>query len=223
VKRLGPSFPVDVHFAPRYNPWDERLCIIPDGDLYRALQQGGASIVTDQIVRFDATGIQLASGQHLEADIIVTATGLRMALLSGVTITVDGAPFDMTQQLVYKGLMLSNLPNFAMSVGYTNASWTLKADLIAQHVCRLLRYLHAHGYTQVTPRRDPRMPGAPVFNFTSGYVQRANAHLPQQGATAPWRLYQNYLKDLVMLRYGRVDDPALEFRAPASLRQQDAA
>jgi monooxygenase len=212
-KHLGTDFPVDEHFSPRYKPWDERLCIVPDGDLFDALRDGRASIVTDRIVRFDESGVHLESGQHIAADLIVMATGLRMSLLTGVTLTVDDAPLDISAQLVYKGMMLSNLPNFAMSVGYTNASWTLKSDLIAQHVCRLLTLMRSRGYAQVTPRRDPAMPGSSVFEFTSGYVQRAQAILPKQGTAAPWRLYQNYVKDLLMLRYARVDDPALEFRA----------
>lgn len=212
LRRLGRDYPVDVHFAPRYNPWDERLCIVPDGDLYRAIRGGSASIVTDQIARFDRTGIQLASGGRLDADVVVTATGLRMSLLNGVALTVDGEPFDMTKEMVYKGMMLSNLPNFVLTVGYTNASWTLKADLVAQHVTRLLRYMRAKGLGQVTARRDPQMPGAPVFNFTSGYVQRAQAQLPQQGVSGPWRLHQNYLKDILRLRFGRIANRALEFR-----------
>jgi monooxygenase len=209
----SPAAEARVSFSPRYNPWDERLCIVPDGDLYHALHDGRASIVTDRIARFTETGVQLESGQHLEADLVVTATGLRMSLLTGVSIMVDDEPFDVTRQLVYKGMMLSELPNFAMSVGYTNASWTLKCDLIAQHVCRLLILMRERGYAQVTPRRDPEMPGSSVFEFTSGYVQRAQARLPKQGTTAPWRLYQNYVKDLLMLRYARVDDRALEFRS----------
>lgn len=214
-RALGAEYPVDVHFAPRYNPWDERLCIIPDGDLFRALKSGRAEIVTDQIDRFTERGVRLASGAELEADVIVTATGLRMSLLTGVAIAVDGTPFDLRGQFVYKGLMLSNLPNFAMTVGYTNASWTLKGDLISQHVCRLLRHMHRHGYRQVTPRCAPDMPGRSVFDFTSGYVQRAQTILPRQGAERPWRLYQNYIKDLLMLRHGRVADRALEFRTEA--------
>jgi cation diffusion facilitator CzcD-associated flavoprotein CzcO len=212
VKQLGADYPVDVHFAPRYNPWDERLCIIPDGDLFHALRAGRATIVTDQIAHFTERGVRLTSGQEIDADVIVTATGLRMSLLTGVALTVDGVPFDLRDQFVYKGLMLSNLPNFAMAVGYTNASWTLKSDLIAQHVCRLLRYMRRRGYRQVTPRCEAGMPGRSVFDFTSGYVQRAQAVLPRQGDARPWRLYQNYLKDLLMLRHGRVADPALEFR-----------
>lgn len=212
-RALGDAYPVDVHFAPRYNPWDERLCIIPDGDLFKALRSGSAEIVTDEIAHFTERGVQLASGAELEADVIVTATGLRMSLLTGVALTVDDTPFALSDAFVYKGLMLSHLPNFAMTVGYTNASWTLKSDLIAQHVCRLLRYMHRRGYRQVTPRCDSTMPGRSVFDFTSGYVQRAQAQLPRQGPSRPWRLYQNYLKDLLMLRYGAVANAALEFRA----------
>ncbi len=219
-KQLGNHFPVDVHFSPTYQPWDERLCMIPDGDLFQVLRNGSASIVTDQIARFDAAGIVLHSGAHLEADIIVTATGLRMALLPGVTLTVDGTPVVFNTTMLYKGMMLTDLPNLAAAVGYTNASWTLKSDLITQHVCRLLTYMQAHDYGQVTPRRDAGMGETPVFDFTSGYVQRAAPSLPKQGTRAPWRLYQNYVKDLFSLRHGRVDDPALEFRrAPAATRE----
>lgn len=212
-KQLGEAFPYDEHFAPRYEPWDERLCMVPDGDLFQVLRDGRASVVTDRIARFDATGIVLASGAHLDADIVVTATGLRMALMSGVTLEVDGTPVEFHAAMLYKGMMLSDVPNMAASVGYTNASWTLKSDLIAQHVCRLLQYMGAHHYGQVTPRRPPGMAETPVFDFTSGYVQRAASQLPRQGTRAPWRLYQNYVKDLLALRYGRVNDPALEFRA----------
>jgi len=214
--QLGPDFPLDTHFTPRYNPWDERLCMAPDGDLFRVLREQSATIVTDRIAHFDETGIQLESGAHLDADLIVTATGLRMSVLTGVTLLVDGNEIDFARELLYKGMMLSNVPNMATSVGYTNASWTLKSDLIAQHVCRLLDHMRTHGYAQVTPRRDPSMRETPVFDFTSGYVQRAQPRLPKQGDRAPWRLYQNYLKDLVMLRHGPLDDPALEFRGAPS-------
>ena len=210
--QLGPDFPIDEHFSPRYQPWDERLCMVPDGDLFRVLRERRATIVTDQIAQFDATGIALQSGAHLDADIIVAATGLRMSLLTGVTLVVDGHVVELGQSMIYKGMMLSDVPNMAAAVGYTNASWTLKCDLIAQHVCRLLNHMRAHGYAQVTPRRDPSLRETPVFDFTSGYVQRALSRLPKQGDRAPWRLYQNYVKDLFSLRHGRVDDPALEFR-----------
>jgi cation diffusion facilitator CzcD-associated flavoprotein CzcO len=171
-------------------------------------------MVTDEIDHFDDTGVSLRSGQHLDADIIVTATGLVMRLLSGVTLVVDGKLVDLSRTLTYKGMMSSDVPNLAQALGYTNASWTLKCDLVAQHVCRLLNYMAAHGYVQVTPRRtDPAVEELPAIDFTSGYVQRALPSLPKQGSRAPWRLHQNYVKDLLTLRFGRVDDPALEFRA----------
>lgn len=212
VRELGPSYPVDEHFSPHYNPWDERLCIVPDGNLFHVLRDGRAKIVTDTIARFTETGVELASGARIEADVIVTATGLRMSILTGVELVVDGEPVELSRQFVYKGLMLSSLPNFAMAVGYTNASWTLKSDLIAQYVCRLLRYMRAQGYAQVTPRAEPGMPARSVFDFTSGYVRRAESMLPKQGPARPWRIYQNYVKDLLVLRYGSLADPALEFR-----------
>lgn len=212
VRQIGADFPFDVHFSPRYQPWDERLCMVPDGDLFVALREQRASIVTDQIARFDATGIVLQSGAHLDADIIVAATGLRMSLLSGVTLVVNGDVVELGKAMIYKGMMLSDVPNMAAAVGYTNASWTLKCDLIAQHVCRILNHMRDHRFAQVTPRRDPALVETPVFDFTSGYVQRAQSRLPKQGDRAPWRLYQNYVRDLFSLRYGRVNDPALEFR-----------
>ena len=214
--QLGANFPFDQHFTPRYEPWDERLCMVPDGDLFTVLRDGRASIVTDRIDHFDETGVVLTSGARLDADIVVAATGLRMALLSGVTLTVDGVDVDLGRTMIYKGMMVSDVPNMAAAVGYTNASWTLKCDLIAQHVCRVLNHMRAHDYAQVTPRRDPSLKELPVFDFTSGYVQRAAARLPKQGNRAPWRLYQNYVKDLFALRHGRVNDPALEFRREAA-------
>jgi cation diffusion facilitator CzcD-associated flavoprotein CzcO len=212
-RALGPDYPVDRHFAPRYEPWDERLCIIPDGDLYRAIRQGGVTVVTDEIAGFDATGIRLRSGTHLDADIIVTATGLNVQLLKGVTLVVDGRTVDLARTMAFKGMMYSDIPNLASAFGYTNASWTLKCDLVAEHVCRLLNFMRQHGYVQVTPRRhDPSVTEEPVLDLTSGYVRRALPLLPKQGSKAPWRLYQNYVKDLLTFRFGRVDDPALEFR-----------
>jgi cation diffusion facilitator CzcD-associated flavoprotein CzcO len=218
VAQLGDEFPFEAHFSPRYKPWDERLCMVPDGDLFIALREQRASIVTDHIDHIDATGIQLQSGAHLDADIIVAATGLRMSILTGVTLVVDGDVVQLNEKMVYKGAMLSDVPNMAAAVGYTNASWTLKCDLIAEHVCRLLNYMRDGGFVQVTPRRGDDVTETPVFDFTSGYVQRALPRLPKQGDRAPWRLYQNYIRDLVTLRYGRVDDPALEFRRAPDTR-----
>ena len=209
---LGAGHPWAPHFTPRYQPWDERLCIIPDSDLFHALQGGRASVVTDTIATFDETGIRLASGAHLEADLVVTATGLVVSILDGIALEVDGAPVALRETLAYKGMMFSGVPNLVASFGYTNASWTLKCDLVAEHTCRLLRHMAEHRYVQVTAVRDPSMPDEPVLDFTSGYVQRALPTLPRQGVRAPWRLNQNYVLDLALLRWARVDDPALEFR-----------
>lgn len=208
---LGPDYDVDTHFTPRYNPWDQRLCLVPDSDLFKAIKAGKAAVVTDQIATFTEHGIQLQSGQHLDADIIVTATGLVMKLLSGVQLLVDGQPVDLAKTLSYKGLMLSDIPNFAFVLGYTNASWTLKCELTCRYVCRLLNYMTRHGYTQCTPRRDPTVAEEPIIDFTSGYVQRALAYLPRQGARRPWKLNQNYLLDLLALRFGAVNDGVMTF------------
>ncbi|HEX8905205.1 MAG TPA: NAD(P)/FAD-dependent oxidoreductase, partial [Longimicrobiaceae bacterium] len=211
---LGKEYDVDTHFNPRYDPWDERLCIVPDGDLFRSIREGRASVVTDHIDTFTETGIRLRSGAHLDADIVVTATGLNVKILDGVTLVVDGRAVDLARTMAYKGMMFSDVPNLAAAFGYTNASWTLKCDLVAQHVCRLLNHMRRNGFVQVTPRRnDPSVTEEPVLDFTSGYVQRALPTLPKQGSKAPWRLHQNYVRDLLALRLGRVDDPALEFRA----------
>lgn len=215
---LGDTVPLDPHFTPRYAPWDERLCLAPDGDFFRVLREGKARIVTDTIAGFDATGIRLASGAHLDADVIITATGLVLTLLAGVTVVVDGAPVTWSQHMAYKGMMCTDIPNMASAFGYTNASWTLKCDLVAEHTCRLLNHMRRHGYLQVTPRRDPGVGEAPALDFSSGYVQRALPALPKQGTKAPWKLDQQYLKDLMTLRLKRVDDPALEFKATSSLR-----
>jgi monooxygenase len=210
---LGEDYPVDTHFAPRYDPWDERLCIAPDGDFFYAIRSGRASVVTDQVESFTETGVQLASGEHLDADIIVAATGLQVELLSGMTLTVDGRPVALSETLSYKGMMYSDIPNLVSAFGYTNASWTLKCDLVAEHVCRLLNHMARRGLVQVTPRRnDPSMVEEPALDLTSGYIQRALPSLPSQGSKRPWRLHQNYVMDLLALRFGRVDEPALEFR-----------
>jgi monooxygenase len=211
-KELGPEYDVSKHFSPRYNPWDQRLCLVPDSDLFATIRAGKASIVTDEIETFTETGLRLRSGNEIEADIIVTATGLRLKLLGGTQIVVDGAPVDMSRTLGYKGVMFSDIPNFASAFGYTNASWTLKADLTAAYVCRLLNYMDERGFASCTPRRrDPEIAEEPMVNFTSGYFLRASANLPKQGSKKPWRLYQNYALDTLALRLGRVDDGAMEF------------
>ena len=208
---LGPDYDAERHFTPRYNPWDQRVCLVPDGDLFAAIRAGRVSMVTDGIETFTETGLRLASGNRLDADIIVTATGLRIKLMGGVELTVDGRQPDLSQAMLYKGMMLSDVPNLAYSLGYTNASWTLKCELIARYVCRILNHMRASGTTIVTPRvRGPITP-IPAIDFTSGYVQRAIASLPRQGARKPWRLYQNYALDLLALKFGKVDDGTLEF------------
>lgn len=210
---VGEDLDVDTHFSPRYEPWDQRLCLAPDGDLFRVIRAGDASVVTDHIEAFTGTGIRLESGEHLAADVIVTATGLELELLSGVTLAVDGRPVDLSETMVYKGMMFSGVPNLAFAFGYTNASWTLKCDLVAEHVCRLLNHMARHDYVQCTPQlRDPSVEEEPLVDFSSGYVRRALRDLPSQGSKRPWRLHQNYVKDLVALRMGRVGDSALEFR-----------
>lgn len=210
-KQLAPDYDVATHFTPRYNPWDQRLCLVPDGDLFREINAGRMSIVTDHIDHFTDSGIKLKSGEELPADIIVTATGLRMRLFSGLQVTVDGTSIDLSKTMSYKGMMFSGVPNFAAAFGYTNASWTLKADLTCEYVCRLLRYMDRHGYRQCMPQRDPSVAEVPWLDFTSGYVQRALNQLPRQGAKKPWRLYQNYARDLMALRFGSVKDGAMQF------------
>jgi monooxygenase len=199
-------------FTPSYNPWDQRLCLVPDSDLFRSLKNGRASIVTDIIQRFTPTGILLQSGRHLDADVIVTATGLQLKIMSGLSLAVDGASVDISKLMAYRGMMYSDVPNLAQAFGYTNASWTLKCDLTSEYVCRLLKYMDANGFDQCTPRRnDPTVREEPVLDFTSGYIQRVMDELPKQGSRRPWRLYQNYFKDLVTLRFGSLQDGVLEF------------
>jgi monooxygenase len=211
-KRLPADYDLDMHFKPRYGPWDQRLCLVPDGDLFEAISEGRASIATDQIDTFTEKGIRLASGKELEADLIVTATGLNLLALGGMEIAVDGREIDISETMSYKGMMLSGVPNLAIAFGYTNASWTLKADLTCEYVCRLLNHMQEHGYRESRPReRDPSMPEQPFIDFSSSYVQRSIDKFPKQGAKAPWRLYQNYALDILTLRFGSVTDEVMEF------------
>jgi cation diffusion facilitator CzcD-associated flavoprotein CzcO len=210
-QEVGPGFDVDTHFTPRYNPWDQRLCLVPDADLFASLREGRASVVTDMIDSFTPKGIKLKSGQELDADIIVTATGLKLQLLSGMQVTIDGVAQNMSQTMSYKGMMYSGVPNLASSFGYTNASWTLKCDLTCEYVCRLINYMDRKGYTEARPHKDASVEEAPWLDFSSGYVQRALDVLPKQGTKRPWKLYQNYALDLVTLRCGKVDDGTLQF------------
>jgi monooxygenase len=211
AQQLRPEFDTAKHFTPRYKPWDQRICLVPNGDLFRALRAGQASVVTDTIARITPTGIALVSGEHLDADIIVSATGLQLNALGDIAFTLDGQAYNPAQAMAYKGMMLSDLPNVFLAMGYTNASWTLKADLTASYVCRLLKHMHRHGYQQAVPRKDPEAQAQPYFDFSSGYVQRAAGVLPQQGDRKPWRVYQNYLADMLSLRYGRLDDGVMQF------------
>ena len=211
-QEMGPDYDVDTHFTPRYNPWDQRMCLVPDADLFASLKDGTAEVVTDQIETITATGIKLASGKTLDADVIVSATGLKMQLLSGVEFTVDGVKADLSKSMSYKGMMYSDVPNLASSFGYTNASWTLKCDLTCEYVCRVLNYMDKRGYAYGIPRKaDPNLAEEPWLDFSSGYVQRALDQLPRQGAKRPWKLYQNYALDLMTLRFGAVDDGSMEF------------
>ena len=208
-----PAETIVEHFTPRYNVWDQRLCLVPDADLFGAIKSGTASVATDTIAHFDAGGIVLNSGKRLDADIVVTATGLELQLLSDVAFTVDGEARDLANTYNYKGMMYSDMPNLASSFGYTNASWTLKADLTCSYVCRLLNTMKKRGMRQVTPRIEGDLQPAPFLDFTSGYVTRAMERFPKQGNKQPWQVHQNYLKDLTALRFGSVDDE-MEFSNP---------
>jgi len=214
-RQLGADFDVEAHFSPRYAPWDQRLCVAPDGDLFEAIRSGRASVVTDEIESFAETGVRLRSGRLLEADLVVTATGLTLRLAGGARLSVDGAEVDLASTTAYKGAMLGGVPNLALAFGYVNASWTLRCELTADYVCRLLNFMAARGYAACVPRR-PAGGGRPLLDFTSGYVRRAAGSLPRQGAGRPWRVRQNYPLDFLETTFGRVDDGVLEFsRAPA--------
>jgi cation diffusion facilitator CzcD-associated flavoprotein CzcO len=220
ARELPADFDVETHFTPRYDPWDQRLCLVPDGDLFRALGTGSASIVTDRIRTFTEGGIELESGDVLEADMVVTATGLNLLALGGMDLSVDGDEVELGSTLGYKGMLLSGVPNLAIAVGYTNASWTLKCDLTCAYVCRLLNHMDAHGHVQVTPRnRDPGRPTKPFIDLKSGYVERSIDDFPRQGLEHPWRLHQNYARDTAMLRFGRIEDDELEFSAARTPRR----
>ncbi|MEV0296269.1 NAD(P)/FAD-dependent oxidoreductase [Nocardia sp. NPDC050710] len=209
--QLPAGYAVDVHFKPTYNPWDQRLCLVPDGDLFRAIRAGRAEVVTDRIDRFTAEGVRLTSGADLAADIVVTATGLQLLAFGGVELTVDGRAIALPDTMAYKGMMLSGVPNFAFTIGYTNASWTLKADLVGEFVCRLLRHMDANGYDHCTPWPDPSIAAAPLLDFQSGYVQRSIDRFPTAGSRRPWRLGMNYAHDVLALRHGRIEDGTIRF------------
>jgi monooxygenase len=211
-RQLPEGYPVTTHFNPRYNPWDQRLCAVPDGDLFKAIGRGSVSVVTDRIESFTEHGIALASGQQLEADVIVTATGLNLLAFGGIELSVDGAVVEPAQTMAYKAMMISDVPNFAFAVGYTNASWTLKVDLVCEHLGRLLAHMDKHGFVSCTPHNDdPALQTRPLLDFAAGYVQRSVHEWPRQGSRLPWSLAMSYAQDVKNLREAPVDDPALKF------------
>lgn len=218
VKLLPEGYEVDTHFKPSYQPWDQRLCLVPDGDLFRAIRHGKASVVTDRIKEFTRTGIALESGAELDADIVVTATGLRLLAFGGIDLTVDGRAVELPKSLAYKGMMLSDVPNFVFTIGYTNASWTLKADLVAEYMIRLLRHMDVNGYTQFTPKNeDPTVTERPLLDFQAGYVLRSIEEFPKAGSRSPWQLGMSYAHDVIRLRHGKIEDGAMRFGTqPAS-------
>jgi monooxygenase len=216
LERALPSdYDIDTHFTPRYNPWDQRMCAVPNGDLFKAISNGTASVVTDHVESFTETGIALQSGEHLDADIIVTATGLELLFIGGIRVTVDGAEIDVPSRLTYKGMMLEDVPNFALAVGYTNASWTLKCDLTCDYVCRLLNHLRETGLRQCTPtNKDAGVIPSPLLGLTSGYITRAQDKFPKQGSKFPWRVKQSYLADWRALKRKSIHDDAMAFSNP---------
>ncbi|PXY22694.1 flavin-containing monooxygenase [Prauserella muralis] len=212
IAQLPPGYDVDTHFRPSYQPWDQRLCLVPDGDLFRAIRQGHASVVTDHVEEFTETGLRLRSGAELDADIVVSATGLSLLAFGGIELEVDGHTVALPETMAYKGMMLSGVPNFVFTIGYTNASWTLKADLVSEYVVRLLRHLDRHGYDSCVPvNDDPAVTERPLLDFDAGYVLRAIDQFPRAGSRRPWRLGMSYAHDLLALRYGRIDDGNLRF------------
>ena len=213
VRRELPDYDVDAHFTPRYNPWDQRICLVPDGDLFAALRTGKATVVTEAIDSFVESGIRLRSGEILPADIVVSATGLVVRIMGGAEILVDGIPVQFNEKLVYKGSMFNGVPNLAMFFGYTNASWTLRCDLTARFVCRVLRHMDRKGWTVCMPESaGSSVVPEPLLDFSSGYVARGNAVLPRRGQKPPWRVKQNYLLDLAAFALGSINDGTLKFR-----------
>jgi cation diffusion facilitator CzcD-associated flavoprotein CzcO len=208
---LGPDYDVDTHFTPPYNPWDQRLCAVPDGDMFDAIREGRAEVVTDHIEQFNSSGIALKSGQQLDADIVVLATGLNLKFAGGIQYSIDGKNIDFTEHFIYRGMMFSDIPNMAFTVGYTNSSWTLKTDLTSNYVCRLLSKMKHRGYTTVTPRLKGDVDEVPLLDFDAGYVLRARDQFPKQGDRLPWKNFQNYISDYIGLRLRSPRDEELEF------------
>jgi cation diffusion facilitator CzcD-associated flavoprotein CzcO len=213
TRQLPEGYDVGTHFTPKYDPWDQRFCAVPNGDLFRRISDGSVSVVTDTIERFTPKGLLLASGTELEADIIVTATGLQLLFLGGIELTVDGVAVNPGDRLTYKGMMLEGVPNLAVAIGYTNASWTLKCDLTCDYVCRLLNHMHARGLTECVPHNtDGSVEEGTLLGLTSGYIQRSAHLLPKQGSRYPWRVHQSYLRDYRALKMTPVDDGYMQFR-----------
>ncbi|MFD5430283.1 flavin-containing monooxygenase [Streptomyces sp. NPDC127084] len=231
ARRLTPGFPVDEHFNPPYNPWDQRLCAVPNGDLFQAIREGTASVVTDRIISFTENGVLLGSGTELEADIIVTATGLNLQLFGGMYLSIDHRPVALTETVTYRGVMLSGVPNFAFAIGYQSASWTLKVGLLCEYFCRLLTHLDANGYDAVWPVANPDMPTQPMMNSSAGYIQRSASQLPKQGPETPWLMSKDFRADRKLLRESDIVDQFLHFshlsggaEAPwAGIREVEAA
>ena len=222
-QQLGSEYDIDTHFTPAYNPWDQRLCLAPDGDFFAAIRAGTVSIVTDQIETFTEKGVMLRSGDELAADVIVTATGLTIKFMNRVQLVVDGVPVDLAKTLIYRGAMYRDIPNLASVFGYVNASWTLKCELIAQRTCRVLNYMARHAYTHCTPRLwDHSIAEEPMLGLTSGYMQRARDTMPRQGRGNPWKMHQNYLRDVWSLRFSPVNDGTMEFTRRADHVRQDS-
>ncbi len=214
-RRLPPGYDVNTHFNPRYDPWDQRMCLVPDGDLFAAIGDGRASMVTDEIETFTEDGIRLRSGRELEADLVVAATGLNLLAFGGIELSVDGRPVSLPETLAYKGMMLRGVPNFLFAIGYTNASWTLKVDVTCEYLCRLLAYMDDNDHRQATPLNvDPAVTEEPFLEFQAGYVLRSLHQFPKQGSKTPWRLRQSYARDVTALRYGEVADGAMVFSSP---------
>jgi cation diffusion facilitator CzcD-associated flavoprotein CzcO len=214
IQNLPDGYDVDTHFKPSYNPWDQRMCLIPDGDLYTAINEGRANVVTDHIDHFDATGIALESGDHLDADIIVTATGLQLQALGGTKISVDGVEIDPTDRFVYKAHMLEDVPNLFWCVGYVNASWTLRADITARATAKLLAHMASHGYTHASPHvGNSKMPEKPSWDIQANYVLRSLHALPKSGIKRPWNVRQNYFADAIDYRFDRIEEAMVFGRA----------
>jgi monooxygenase len=212
-KSLGPEYDIKTHFTPKYAPWDERLCLVPNGDLFYAIKKKKASVVTDHIEAFTENGIQLKSGKLLDADLIVTATGLKATIVSNFEIEVDGTPVDFSKTVAYKGCMFSDIPNMSLAFGYTNSSWTLKCDMVSQYVCRLINFMDKNGYKQSCPKQnDPNLKLEPYLDFTPGYILRVLDRLPKTGSKAPWRLEQSYFYDKVIFEKNALDDGVIEFK-----------